>query len=272
VLRYLKAAFWFSPPLPGLGRMPLNAIAVLGLAILGLGHAAFWLLALGFEAAYLFLVATHPRFQRLVVAEDRAQGDTRTELRQRELIAGLPADARTRLERLSATCARALKVSGDAGADESLLEANGEALRQLAWMHLKLLVARQQLLPVPGEGRDLDAQLRAIENEIHAPNVSSGLRESKAATLRILRQRQENLGRREQALREVDGDLERIEAQVQLALEEAGMQGQPRQLSANIDLASRLLTDSFGAQGLTVAAIDEQLLVPPPARHPIGRN
>lgn len=68
---YVKAAFWASPDLPSLGRFPINAAVLVGLVILGFGQAGFWLLAVGLEAAYLVMMATNPRFQRLVEAGER---------------------------------------------------------------------------------------------------------------------------------------------------------------------------------------------------------
>ncbi len=38
MIEYLKQAFWAGPSLPGLGRLPVNALAVLGFGILGFGH------------------------------------------------------------------------------------------------------------------------------------------------------------------------------------------------------------------------------------------
>jgi len=87
--------------------------------------------------------------------------------------------------------------------------------------------------------------------------ISRSLRESKEATLRILEQRLANLERREQTLAEIDSDLTRIEAQVDLALENAGMRGKSEAISANIDLVSQLLDDSiYGDAGESVAALD----------------
>lgn len=75
MFRYLSAAFFVRPHIPGLGRMPVNVLAVASLGILGFGNPGFWLLGLGLEAAFLTALATHPRFQRLVRAESESRGE-----------------------------------------------------------------------------------------------------------------------------------------------------------------------------------------------------
>jgi hypothetical protein len=71
--RYLKAAFLGRVSVPLLGALPVNAMAVAAVAVLGLLHPAVWLAGLGLETAYLFLTATSERFQKTVDAAALAE-------------------------------------------------------------------------------------------------------------------------------------------------------------------------------------------------------
>jgi hypothetical protein len=75
--------------------------------------------------------------------------------------------------------------------------------------------------------------------------MSDTLRDSKKATLAILNQRLRNLQRRNESLAEIDSDLTRIEQQIDLAVEDASLKGRPAAISANIDLVSHLLDDTY---------------------------
>jgi hypothetical protein len=76
--------------------------------------------------------------------------------------------------------------------------------------------------------------------------------------LRILQQRLNNVNRRAESNAEIESDLSRVEAQVDLALESATMQGQAEVISANVELTSHLFdSTSFGDLSATVDAMDQ---------------
>ena len=246
--RYLRAAFWASPEVPGLGRLPLNALAFFGLMIFGFGHPGFWLLGVALETAWLFAFATNERFRALVDAE-AAQLETGVRAtEQAELVARLIPPAQVRYRQLRERCARIGQLEREARVDDFLIEGNREALEKLAVLHLNLLVAQQTLRSLDSDraAQDIELKLATIEGELSDDEVSPSLRESKEATRRILQQRLANLARREETLDEIDSDLTRIEAQIDLALDNAGLRGKNEAISANIKLASQLLDDSAG--------------------------
>lgn len=107
-----------------------------------------------------------------------------------------------------------------------------------------------------------------MEGSLAAAGDSSSLRESQAATLKILRQRLENLGRSEQTLKQVDSDLARIEAQVDLAMENAGLRGSGAAVTANLELAGQILDDElyFGDAETAALALGEAYSSAPPPR------
>ncbi|HEV2987445.1 MAG TPA: hypothetical protein VG759_03315, partial [Candidatus Angelobacter sp.] len=99
----------------------------------------------------------------------------------------------------------------------------------------------------------------ALEKEVQDPAASQSLRESKAATLSIIKQRLSNFRNRSRLLEEIDSDLTRIEAQVDLALENASIQGRPQTISTEIELASDLVGGTlFGESEGAIAAIDHR--------------
>ena len=259
--RLLKSAFWFSPPLPAVGRFPANVAAVIGFLILGFGHEGFWVLGLGLETAYLALLVTNVRFQKLVQIEARRSAEEDDETRQQSLIDGLSGEARARLRRLEEQAERLARLGAGADGDadgDALVETNRRALRRYVWLFLKLLVAQQHLQSDDARGDEtrLAAERQQLEADLGRPGLSESLRRSKEATLRILTKRLTNVGRQSQALEEIGSDLKRIEEQIKLALEEARLKGDRAAVAFDVDLESELVEDSYGAAGASVAALD----------------
>lgn len=260
--RYLKAAFWASPEIPGLGRVPCNVVALTGLGILGFGHHGFWMAAATLEAAYLFALTTNPRFQKLADSEQVTLEEDSVEKQRLALIQTLTPPRQGQLNVLDQKCIRILELERKAqfGTDDFAVISNQEALKKIQWLYLKLLVAQQSLASLQGPSieQDLTHQISLIESELRSGKLSSSLQQSKIATLKILQQRVANLGRREQDLEETQSDLTRIEAQVDLALENAGMRGKTETISGNLHLVSQLLDASiYGENSERVQIVDE---------------
>jgi len=258
---YLKAAFWARPEIPGFGRLPLNVLFSSGIVLLGFGHPGFWFAGAALETAYLYALTTNPRFQNLVDAETTSIEVESAETQREVLIQTLTPPRRQKLEELRSKCRRVLQMQQDVGTDDLLRDGNREALQRLKWLYLKLLVAEQNIssLDAISTQDSLQTQIDRLVEELSARKSSASLRDSKEATLRILRQRLTNLDRRGQNLEEIASDLTRIEAQVDLALENAGMRGETTTISTNIDLVSQLLDDSsiYGDSGASIAAIEQ---------------
>lgn len=260
---YVKAAFWAGLDVAGLGRIPVNALAVLGFAILGFGHEAFWLLGAGLEAGYLTILATHPRFQRAIDARKKFLASDDTAGGQKELAARLSPDAQRRLASLNGKIARALDAAREAHADPFDLASRREAFGRITWIYLKLLVARHQLQTTQASADvgDLKRRIADLEAAAGSGEATAALRQSRNATLDLLRQRLQNLERCGQTLQEVESDLQRIEAQVDLAVESAGVAdgGGGAATAANLELASEILGEGldYGDLGSQVAALDQ---------------
>ena len=63
---FVREAFNARPPIPGLGGVPLNWMALAGFGTLGLLNPGFWLIGAGLEVGFLFLLAQNPRFRNYV--------------------------------------------------------------------------------------------------------------------------------------------------------------------------------------------------------------
>ncbi|HSI86476.1 MAG: hypothetical protein ACAI35_23660 [Candidatus Methylacidiphilales bacterium] len=257
--RYVNEAFWLRYDIPGLGQIPLNCVALAGAGVLGFGNAGFWFLGAALEATYLLALATNPRFQAVINARDIQLQNVDVAGEKGKLLAVLIPPAQQRLQALEQKCAKAIDIIKGDPSKEFLVESNRDALNNLAWIYLKLLVAQHHLMQTPGvEGSgELQKQIAKVKRELESVSLSPSLRDSKSATLRISEQRLANMHQRDQTLSEVESDLTRIEAQVDLAVENARLRDQGVLVSGNIDLASRLLDDSFfGESREAIAALD----------------
>jgi len=259
VLRYLKAAFLVGADVPLLGRLPVNALLTGAFAILGFGHPAFWLLGLAAEATILPTLAFNKRFQNYVDASDRADSDGDAQAKRKGLIDGLPAEYRKRLGDLEKKCEKILDVYRSSQAEAFVIDTNREVLNNLKWVYLKLLIARFHLLTAGTEDtpQSLAEKIATLQRGLENAGDNPALRQSKTATLDILKRRQASLERREQSLQEVESDLTRVESQVDLLLDNAAMQGKPQTISSDIELASDLVSGGiFGDAESAVADLD----------------
>jgi len=265
VWRYLKAAFLVGVHVPGLGRVPLNALAAAGFLILGFGHPGFWFLGLAAEAAIVPSLAFNKRFQKIVDAEDKelSSGDSQT--KRYSLVKQLPGDYQLRLAQLETRCDKVLEVYRNAQADDFVIDTNRDALENLKWVYLKLLIARYHLLTAGTEDtpESLEKKIKSLEGELQNGRESAALRQSRAATLDILKRRLANVQRRGQSIEEVESDLTRVESQVDLILDNAAMQGKPQTISTDIELASDLVGGGiFGEAESAVADLDRDYAKP----------
>src|ERR1700749_3759448 len=121
IWRYVKAAFLVGVPVPGLGRLPVNAMGVFGLAVLGFVEPSVWLAAAGLEAVVLSTLAFHPRFQKLVDARTAAPALEDAASRRAALIAALPPELQARLGNLVKSASRVLVIYQKLGVDEPMI-------------------------------------------------------------------------------------------------------------------------------------------------------
>jgi hypothetical protein len=256
VWRYIKAAFFARPAIPGLGHVPINVVAVAACAILGFVNPGIWFLGAGLEIGYLWLLVSNARFRNVVDATGRpTAGVVAAAEREKALIDRLPQASRKALARLEAGCSRVLELQRNSHAEEFVIEANRDALARLRWTYLKLLVAEANLQSDEWDEPESDIRKRitVLEREI-ADAPSPQVRESKQATRDILARRIANRGERTRTLAELEADRARIEAQIELARENVSIQGRPLTIAGDVELASGLL--DYGSAGADIEAME----------------
>jgi hypothetical protein len=259
MLRYLKAAFLVGVDVPGLGRVPANILGLCAFAIFGFVQPAFWLLGMGLETIFLFALASNTRFQKVVDAQALQLSEGDAEAKRLALIRELPADSQKRIASLTRQCDKVLDVYRNLQAEDFVVGTNEEALRRLEWLYVRLLVGRYHLAASnEGTDQDLTKKIADLEADLKDGEETEALRQSKSATLNILKKRLANLRRKELTLQEIDSDLTRIENQVDLILENATIQGKPQTISTDIELASDLVGGAaFGDSEIAIADLDQ---------------
>ena len=261
--RYFKAAFLVGVPVPGMGRLPVNAMAAFAVAALGFVEPSIWLAGLGLEAAVVSSLAFNRRFQNVVDARAlpmavKAEADKRS-----ALVAALPQDLNARLVGLHRTSARVMAICQKLGIDPEVMAGTQASLDKLEWIYLKLLIARDHLVNDLGAESEasLGARISGLQSQLEAraPEGTqvAALVRSQRATLEILERRMQNLNNRAQLLAENESDLGRIEAQVELMRENAAIEGKPAAVETEIEFASDLRSaDMFGVHGALVRELD----------------
>ena len=258
--RYLKSAFLVSVDVPGLGRVPVNALGAAAFAILGFAQPAFWFLGMAIEAAVVPTLAFNPRFQKVVQAQSLQTDQMDAAQKRLVLVKVLEPTARQRLSSLIDKCNRILEVYRSQQAENYVLDSNDQALQGLQWVYLKLLVARHHLQdPVNSDTeQSLEKKIKELDQDLRDGEETESLRQSKTATLGILKKRLTNIRTKQQTLEEIESDLTRIDNQVDLILENATMQGKPQTISADIELASDLLGGSvFGEDESAITDLEQ---------------
>lgn len=257
--KYLKSAFFVSVDVPSLGRVPVNVLAATAFGILGFAQPAFWLLGLAIEGALIPTLAFNPRFQRVVDAQSLEISQGEAERKREALVKLLESGAQQRLWKLAKKCSQILDVFRTQGAEDYIIDSNDQALKNLEWVYLKLLVAQHHLLnPASQTEESLEQQIKGLEGDLRGGEESDSLIQSKTATLNILKKRLATMHKKQQTLEEIESDLTRIDNQVDLILENATVQGKPQTISADIELASDLLGGSiFGEEESAISALEQ---------------
>ena len=273
---YLAAAFNARPfGMP----VPPNWFAVAAFGLLGaFVDPGFWLIGAGVEGLYLWALSRSARFRKVVDAAGArpASWDSRYEA----LAAHLDADARGVQNEVERRSAEIVELLARTGATESQI---GD-VRQMAWLHLKLLAARASFLQVIAaagrERRDLAEQERRTSERLARGDADGELRRSLEQQLEVIRSRRAAHSDAERRRELVEAELERLRQQVALVREQAllatdeqGVAQSLDALSASLNEANRWLKDQrelfAGLDDLTDEAPPAELLRP---RTPPGRR
>ncbi len=271
---YVKAAFNARVPVKGLGRVPVNWVALVGL---GVATAVVgWPVLLvggGVELGLLMGLAHNQRFRKVVEGEALLAAERDWLREQAQRIERLGPDARQRYGRLRGRCS---ELTAQATPNDPGAAVRAASVSRLQSIFLNLLVSGGALAERLRQSSydKVQLELAAHERRLNdlGPDAPEALRRSVEGTIEILRRRRTNLEEAREKLRYIEAELARIEQQVELILEETALSRDTTDLSVRIDAVTQTLSDT---QEWMKANAD--LFAPgggdgePPVRVPSGR-
>jgi hypothetical protein len=260
---YLAAAFNARPfGMP----VPPNWFGVVAFALLGaFVSPGFWLIGAGLEGLYLWALSQNPRFRAVV---DSTPGETNWSDRYRSLIETLDAVAREQQDHMEHQAAEIVELLSRTGATDLQMS----DVRQLAWLHLKLLAARASILQVLAsaarEHRNLEEQERRVIDRLSSVQEDDDLKRSLEQQLEVIRSRRAahaDANRRRELL---DAELERLRQQASLVREQALLATDERSAATSLDALSASLNEAnrwLKDQRELFSGLDALTDEPPPA-------
>ena len=269
---YLAAAFNARP----LGMaVPPNWFALAAFGLLGaLLSPGFWLIGAGLEGLYLWALSRNERFRAVVDADG---GKQNWNSRYGALVSALDPQARQSQEAIEIQAAEIVDLLARTGATESQIS----DVRQMAWLHLKLLAARASILQVmvsaDRETRNLEEQERRLIGRLSDTNITDELRRSLEQQLAVIRSRREAHADAQRRQELVEAELERLRQQVSLVREQALLATDEHSVASSLDALSASLNEAnrwLKDQRELFAGLDDLTDEPPPAEllQPKGRT
>jgi predicted nucleic acid-binding Zn-ribbon protein len=273
--RYIKAAFNARPL--GMFVAP-NWVGLGAFGLLGLVNPGFWVLGVGLELAYLYILSQSQRFRAHIDSLSSSKGVDDGRARLEVLLSHLDHESQARWRQLSNRCQQILDTQPE---DRAGLDVQAEELGRLLWLYAKLLRTRSMLEGLLREARQKGEDESTLERRAKDLNrslkeaSSDAMRRSIEAQIDILKRRADRQAEAQGKLAHVDTDLERIEQQVELLREETLLTSDASTLSRRIDTASSALTETVQwvkEQEDTTADLDELLGEEPPLLTPLKRR
>jgi len=234
---YVKAAFHWKTPLALLGSVPLNKLLLAGFAILGFGNPGFWLLGLGYEAAYLLFLSGSPRFQNLVKGLRLVEAKQTWGEKEQDMLNRLDKNGQQRYFNLLERCRKIMQAEQGFEGTADLVRLKLEGLNQLLLIYVKLLGLQGRINETLAKTRqaDLEADIKSLTAKLEREPESSPVHRALRGTLEIQQARLENLTKSRENLKFTETELDRIEKQVSLIAEEVAISKNPEQLSLSLD-------------------------------------
>ena len=236
---YLAAAFNARPfGMP----IPPNWFGIAAFGLLGaLINPGLWLIGLGLEGFYLWTLSRNQRFRNTV---DAAAGVTDSTSRYENLLAHLDSAAQAQqydIEREAAEIVGLLQRSGTHGSQVG-------DVRQMAWLHLKLLAARASFLEVIAvadrERKKLDDQEKRCRERLAASDTDDELRRSLEQQIEVIKSRHAAHHDAERRLELVDAEIGRLRQQVSLVREQALLATDENTMAQSLDAVTASLNEA----------------------------
>jgi chromosome segregation ATPase len=234
---YLAAAFNARP----LGMpIPPNWFGVAAFGLLGaLVNPGLWLIGLGLEGLYLWTLSRNRRFRNAV---DANAGYSESASRYESLLAHLDRAAQSRQYDIEREAAEIVGLLQRSQAHDSQI---GD-VRQMAWLHLKMLSARASFHEVVDaanrERRDLEAQEQRCRERL--ADADDELRRSLEQQLEVIQSRRRAHADAQRRLELVDAELGRLRQQVSLVREQALLATDENSIAHSLDALSASLNEA----------------------------
>jgi hypothetical protein len=229
----------------------LGFFTFLGAAI----NPGYWLIGAGTEMAYLFTIATHPRFQAYVQRRVRGEMDLKDMAEWQGRVKALTGQLETtryrRFVELKNSCDAILELyATQLTLDPVIIRQNTQSLNRLVWIFLQLLVTKQSVLKIIDASEGSQQQLKftsdleELDKRINGPDLTEDLRKSLESQREILRLRLQTQNEARQKLAYVEAELSRIEQQVELIKEQSIIGKDSESMASRIDLVSSSLSQT----------------------------
>ena len=236
---YLAAAFNARP----LGMViPPNWFGIAAFGLLGaLVNPGIWLIGLGLEGIYLWALSRNERFRNTV---DAGAGVSDSTSRYENLLAHLDSGAQSQQYEMEREAA---EIVGLLQRSEAHVSQIGD-VRQLAWLHLKMLTARASFAEVVAvadrERKNLDEQERRCRARLAEADTDEELRRSLEQQLEVIQSRHSAHADAERRLELVDAELGRLRQQVSLVREQALLATDADSIAHSLDSLSASLNEA----------------------------
>jgi hypothetical protein len=238
---YLAAAFNARP----LGMpIPPNWFGLLGFGLLGTFlDPGFFLIGAGLEALYLWWLSSNARF-RAVVDAQALGGSSEWSSQYESMIARLAeADRRAQAD-MEEQGASLIEVLTRSGAFPTQLA----DVRQLVWLHLKLLAARSALQEVIGsasrEQRGLEDQQLQLTQRLSQADLDPELKSSLESQLTVIQSRRAAHALASRRCEFVDAEIARLRQQLSLVREQALLATDEGSVARSVDALSASLNEA----------------------------
>jgi hypothetical protein len=235
------------------------------------------------EMAYLAGLVSIPRFRAAIDAKvhaGRSDSSAAAPGAQeapslRAMLGGLPADARTRFERLHARCVELRAIAaGVRGAARDARDAPEEirtpGLDRLLWLFLRLLMSKtslDQFLTTMND-KEIATQLEQLRKDLAKAQTSGDERIGRSLqdSVAMAELRLDNYGRARKNAEFVSIELDRIEGKIQALAEMAVNRQDPDFLSSQVDSAAESMrqTEKAVSELQHLTGLADELQEPPP--------
>ncbi|MDQ7825636.1 MAG: hypothetical protein RDV48_22745 [Candidatus Eremiobacteraeota bacterium] len=266
---YVKEAFNLRVKVPAMGKVPVNWVALGGLAAAGVFVGwPMLLIGAGAELGYLYMLSTNPRFQKVIQGKELLKKREQWEQKKTRIFNRLSQGARARYQDLERKCQNVVSIYETASIETGHLDTSRLAiLNQLLWLALRLLLSREVIIKnIKNESRD-NLQKKIDNMEKNMQNESNErIKKTLESTIETMKKRLGNITSADEKIKTIDLELLRIEEQLELLQNVAAIDGQSGTLSDKIDstVTSINETDEWMKTNAELfGPIEEELAGPP---------